>query len=83
MFLFVVIGFMPRTSCILICLFMVVCRGSRWFCEHGVHLRKCWQFHFSMCFRTSVACVMSTSCCCVCFTSGFVLYVPATECVHV
>ena len=27
MFLFVVVGFMPRTSCILILLFIVVCRG--------------------------------------------------------
>ena len=28
----------------------------------GVHLRKCWKFHLSMCFRTSVARIMSISC---------------------
>ena len=33
-FLFVVIGFMPRTSCILILLFIVVCMGRGSFCEH-------------------------------------------------
>ena len=33
MFLFVVIGFMPRTSCILILLFIVVCMGRGSFRE--------------------------------------------------
>ena len=34
MFLFGVVGFMPRTSCILILLFIVVCMGRGSFCEH-------------------------------------------------
>ena len=38
-------------------------------------------FHHA--YPTSVVRIMSTSCCCVCFTSGFVLHVPVTECVHV
>ena len=33
-FLFGVVGFMPRTSCILILLFIVVCMGRGSFCEH-------------------------------------------------
>ena len=38
---------------------------------------------FRHAFPTSMDRTISTSCCCVCFTSGFVLRVPATECVHV
>ena len=86
-FLFVVIGVMSRTSCILILLFIVVCRGRGSFCEHvgcliGVHLRKCWNFHFIMCFPTSVDPASGAPHVEVCvFTSGFVLHVPTTECV--
>ena len=87
MFLFVVIGFMPRTSCILICLFIVVCGGRGSFVSVMV-IDRCaspqmLEVSFHHAFPTSMDRIMSTSCCCVCSTSGFVLHVPATECVHV
>ena len=87
MFLFV-IGFMPSTSCILIFLFIVVCRGGRgsfvsmWVvdrCASPQMLEVSFQHVFS---NVSGLCHEHIMLLCVCFTSGFVLSVPAMECVH-
>ena len=66
MFLFVVIGFMPRTSCILILLFIVVCRVvvvfvSMWVVDRCASPQML-EVSFHHAFPTSVVRTMSTSC---------------------
>ena len=67
-FLFVVIGFIPHTSCLLIFLFIVVCRGRGSFVSMWV-VDRC-------CFRTSMVRTVSTSCCCVVLLQGSCFMFP-------
>ena len=80
-FLFVVIGFIPHTSCILL-LFIVVCRGRGTFVSMWVVDRcaspQMLEVSFHHAFPTSMDRIMSTSCVCVSL-QGFVRHVPATE----